>query len=93
MLDDRLSDDENQLELPDGPSSVYIVTDEPDALLERAVQDGAEIIRDLTDESYGSRGFTAIDVEGNMWSFGTLSESDVTKLLLRRSNRLASSSC
>jgi hypothetical protein len=27
--------------------------------------------RDAQDEDYGSRGFTARDPEGNLWSFGT----------------------
>ncbi|MDP7068161.1 MAG: hypothetical protein QF637_11100 [Acidimicrobiales bacterium] len=71
MLGDRLSDDEKQPELPEGPSSVYIATGEPDALFERAVQADAEIIRGLTEEGYGSRGPTAIVPEGNMWSFRT----------------------
>jgi superfamily I DNA/RNA helicase len=32
---------------------------------------GAEVVRDLIDEDYGSRGYTARDLEGNVWSFGT----------------------
>ena len=32
---------------------------------------GAEIVRGLRDEDYGSRGFTVRDPEGNLWSFGT----------------------
>ena len=51
--------------------SVYVVTDEPDAVHDRAVKAGAEIVRGLVDEDYGSRGFTARDPEGNLWSFGT----------------------
>jgi uncharacterized glyoxalase superfamily protein PhnB len=58
---------------PAGQSSVYVVTDEPDALHDRAVAAGAEIMRPLRDEDYGSRGFTAADLEGNLWSFGTYS--------------------
>ena len=54
-----------------GGSSVYIVTDEPDALYERARNAGAEIVRPIRDEDYGSRGFSAVDPEGNYWSFGT----------------------
>jgi uncharacterized glyoxalase superfamily protein PhnB len=56
---------------PVGGQSVYVVTGEPDALHERAVAAGAEVARDLRDEDYGSRGFTARDPEGNLWSFGT----------------------
>jgi uncharacterized glyoxalase superfamily protein PhnB len=54
-----------------GVASVYVVTDEPDGLFERATAAGAEIARELRNEDYGSRGFTARDPEGNLWSFGT----------------------
>ncbi len=59
------------LELPVGGSSVYCVTDEPDALFERATAAGATVAQGLRDEDYGSRGFTVTDPEGNYWSFGT----------------------
>lgn len=54
-----------------GSASVYVVTDEPDALYERAIAAGATEVRGLRDEEYGSRGFTVRDPEGNVWSFGT----------------------
>ena len=54
-----------------GNDSVYVVCDDPDALFERAVAAGAEVVRGLVDEDYGSRGFTVRDQEGNLWSFGT----------------------
>jgi len=56
---------------PEGPVSIYVVTDEPDALLERATKAGADITLGIKDEDYGSRGFTARDPEGNLWTFGT----------------------
>ena len=56
---------------PVGKQSIYVVTDSPDELLERATAAGAEIARPMRDEDYGSRGFTARDPEGNLWSFGT----------------------
>jgi uncharacterized glyoxalase superfamily protein PhnB len=56
---------------PAGQQSLYVVTDDPDGLHDRAVAAGAEIARPLKDEDYGSRGFTARDPEGNLWSFGT----------------------
>jgi uncharacterized glyoxalase superfamily protein PhnB len=56
-----------------GQGSTYVVTDDPDALYRRAVAAGATIIRELTDEDYGSRDFGAQDPEGNLWSFGTYS--------------------
>ena len=54
-----------------GNDAVYVVCDDPDTLFERAVSAGAEVVRGLADEDYGSRGFTVRDPEGNLWSFGT----------------------
>ena len=56
---------------PTGAASIYLVCDEPDALFDRATGAGAEVIRGLVDEDYGSRGFSVRDPEGNIWSFGT----------------------
>lgn len=58
-------------DLPVGTGSVYVVTSEPDALFARATAAGATIVQGLTDEDYGSRGFTIRDPEGVFWSFGT----------------------
>jgi uncharacterized glyoxalase superfamily protein PhnB len=57
--------------LPPGTGGVYVVTDEPDALFARAEAAGATVIRGLSNEDYGSRGFTIRDPEGVFWSFGT----------------------
>lgn len=54
-----------------GKGWTYLAVDDPDALHERAVAAGAEIIRPLEDTDYGSRDFSAKDLEGNRWSFGT----------------------
>ncbi|WP_406232883.1 VOC family protein [Nocardia sp. NBC_01009] len=54
-----------------GNDSTYVVCDNPDDLFARATAAGAEVVRGLRDEDYGSRGFTVRDPEGNVWSFGT----------------------
>jgi uncharacterized glyoxalase superfamily protein PhnB len=54
-----------------GSDSTYVVCEDPDGLFERATGAGAEVVRGLVDEEYGSRGFTVRDPEGNLWSFGT----------------------
>ena len=54
-----------------GNDSVYVVCDDPDGLFARATAAGAEVVRELKDEDYGSRGFSVRDPEGNLWSFGT----------------------
>jgi len=54
-----------------GAFGAYVVTDQPDALCERARAAGAEITAEPHDTDYGSRDFSARDPEGNRWSFGT----------------------
>ena len=54
-----------------GSAAVYVATDGIDALHDRARDAGAEIAMGLTDTDYGSRDFSARDLEGNVWSFGT----------------------
>ena len=54
-----------------GHEAVYVVCDDADTLFARATAAGAEVVRGLKDEDYGSRGFTVRDPEGNLWSFGT----------------------
>jgi uncharacterized glyoxalase superfamily protein PhnB len=53
-----------------GSGFMYVVTDDPDALFERATKAGAEVIEPLVDADYGNRGFTVKDPEGHRWSFG-----------------------
>lgn len=58
-------------EIKAGVGACYVVTDEPDALFARATGAGAEVVQELRDEEYGSRGFGVRDPEGNVWFFGT----------------------
>lgn len=53
------------------PQGIYVVVDDPDAHHDRAAAGGAQIVRELTDQDYGSREYSARDLEGNLWSFGT----------------------
>jgi uncharacterized glyoxalase superfamily protein PhnB len=50
---------------------VYVYVPDADAHYARAKAAGAEIVRELADTPYGSREYSALDVEGNLWSFGT----------------------
>ena len=70
MLGSTSDDSEFGSQKP-GTASIYVVTDAPDALFERATAAGAEVVRGLKDEDYGSRGFTVRDPEGTLWTFGT----------------------
>ncbi len=54
-----------------GRTVLYLPVDEVDAHHDRAVAAGAEIVRGLVKQDYGSREYAALDPEGNVWSFGT----------------------
>lgn len=51
--------------------SIYAVVSDPDAHHGRAIEAGARIVRELAEMDYGSREYSARDLEGNLWSFGT----------------------
>ena len=53
------------------PVTIYVAITDPDAHYERAKAAGAEIVRELADQPYGSREYGARDLEGNAWSFGS----------------------
>ena len=54
-----------------GQEWIYLVVEDADAHHEQAVAAGAEIVMEPTDQDYGSRDYSARDLEGNLWSFGT----------------------
>ena len=49
----------------------YVVVGDADALHERAVAAGAQIVMPLEDADHGGRVFSCLDPEGHLWSFGT----------------------
>ena len=68
-------DDELKIRIPCDlggvTQSIYIVVEDADAHYARAVEAGAEIVRELEDTPYGSRDYSARDLEGHLWNFGT----------------------
>lgn len=62
---------ENPWQGPIGTQGLYVALDGIEDHYERAVAEGAEIVRPLADTEYGSREYTARDPEGNLWAFGT----------------------
>jgi uncharacterized glyoxalase superfamily protein PhnB len=64
-------DANNPWDQPLTTQGLYVALDGVDAHYHRAVSEGAEILRPLADTDYGSREYTARDLEGNLWSFGT----------------------
>jgi uncharacterized glyoxalase superfamily protein PhnB len=55
---------------------VYVTVADADAHHAAAVAAGAVIERPLQDQSYGAREYTARDVGGHLWSFGTYAMND-----------------
>jgi uncharacterized glyoxalase superfamily protein PhnB len=55
----------------DATQSVYVAVEDADAHCERARAAGSEITRELEDTEYGSREYSARDLEGHHWHFGT----------------------
>jgi uncharacterized glyoxalase superfamily protein PhnB len=61
----------SQVAPPPGNAALYAIVDDPDAHHDRAKAAGAEIVGSLRDQDYGSREYTARDLDGNIWTFGT----------------------
>jgi uncharacterized glyoxalase superfamily protein PhnB len=72
---ERPGDLERGFGQPAGQSWLYVVVDDPDAHYQRSRDAGAEIVRELENQEYGSRDYSARDPEGNLWSFGTYDPS------------------
>ena len=56
---------------PTGAAVLYVVTDDPQAVHDRCVAAGVDIVRPMTEQDYGSTELAIRDPEGNLWSFGT----------------------
>ena len=70
---------------PPGSFSAYVVTADPDGVYARAKAAGARITDEPHDTDYGSRDFTALDIEGNRWFFGSYPVGSYTVTLCGRS--------
>ncbi|MCI0598761.1 MAG: VOC family protein [Beijerinckiaceae bacterium] len=51
--------------------SPYVAVADADEVYGRAKRNGAEIVIEIKDESYGGRGFSCRDPEGHLWNIGT----------------------
>jgi len=71
MLGSQGSGDDGGFGDRTGQAWLYVVVEDADALYAQATGAGAKIYRELEDQDYGSRDFSARDLEGNLWSFGT----------------------
>jgi uncharacterized glyoxalase superfamily protein PhnB len=58
-------------DLPAVSQTLYVFVEDVAAHYERATAAGAEITRELRDTHYGSREYSAKDIEGHEWHFGT----------------------
>jgi uncharacterized glyoxalase superfamily protein PhnB len=50
--------------------AIYLVVPDPDAHYARAVAAGASVMMEIQDQDYGGRGYSCLDLDGNVWSFG-----------------------
>lgn len=50
---------------------IYVVVEDVDAHYARAKAANAEIVIDIKTQDYGGRDYTARDLEGHVWTFGT----------------------
>ena len=50
---------------------IYVVVGDADGHYARAKAAGAEIVIDIRTQDYGGRDYTARDLEGHVWTFGT----------------------
>jgi uncharacterized glyoxalase superfamily protein PhnB len=57
--------------LATGASGIYVVTDRPEDVHQRAVAAGGEVVEPLQAKAGGGRGCLIRDLEGDLWSFGT----------------------
>jgi len=51
--------------------AIYVAVDDADAHYAQAKAAGAEITREIEDTEYGAREYSARDLDGHTWSFGT----------------------
>jgi uncharacterized glyoxalase superfamily protein PhnB len=51
--------------------ALYVVVPETDAHCARALAAGARIVSPLEDWEHGGRGYSCMDCEGHIWSFGS----------------------
>ncbi|QDU31196.1 Glyoxalase-like domain protein [Anatilimnocola aggregata] len=54
-----------------GTQSPYIIVADADAHHAQAIAHGAKVVIPLKTEDYGGRGYSCLDPEGNLWTFGT----------------------
>lgn len=54
-----------------GTQSPYVIVPDADAHHARAVAAGARVVHPLEDKDYGGRGYSCLDPERHLWSFGT----------------------
>lgn len=74
MLGSARADGDDPWALDPGTAGCYVVAAEPaevEALFTRATAAGAEVLRPVQEQDYGSREFSVRDPEGNRWSVGS----------------------
>ena len=63
-------------DLPGYHQSVYLYLPDIREHYERAKTAGVEIVREYEEQDYGGAGYSAVDLEGHQWSFGSYLPGD-----------------
>ena len=63
--------EESTWALTPGSAGIYVVVDDVDSLVERALGEGARLVDPVHESPPGQRQATVADIEGNLWAFGT----------------------
>ena len=70
-------------------NSLLLYVENVDAVVDKAVKDGAKIVRAVADQFYGDRMGTILDPFGQMWSVGTHIEDVSPDEIKKRMNKMA----
>ncbi|MEM8932200.1 MAG: VOC family protein [Acidobacteriota bacterium] len=68
---DDAAGERSPLDLPGVSGGLYAFVPDVDTHYERAKDGGAEIVRELATTDYGEAEYSARDLEGHHWSFGS----------------------
>ena len=54
-----------------GTQSPYIIVSDVDSHHARSLEAGAKVVLQPEDQDYGGRAYSCLDLEGNLWNFGS----------------------
>ncbi len=63
--------DDSTWSLAPGSAGIYLVVNDVDGFVERALREGAQLIEAAHESPPGQRQATVADIDGNLWAVGT----------------------